>query len=169
MDEICYVYKCKRVKPCNGFNKSETYQFDKCLKCKDSENEGKPIKKFTIKGITCEDCKAIVIEQKKAKRRKPDRVCLRCKISQSLTVFDGTGRICLNCRECRSNHIKERNEYFNKFKEERRDYIYETNPSNYEDWEKRLQLYPWGYPRHLKDYDDYLRYHNKIELYKIKI
>ena len=102
-------------------------------------------------------------------RRKSDRRCLRCKTSHPLTSFDGNGRICENCRIHRSNLVNERNEYFKKYKNECNDYIYETNPSNYEDWENRLRDYPWGFPSHLKDLFTYLTSHGKQNLYYVKI
>jgi len=117
----------------------------------------------------CKECVKLYYKPSKESRRKSDRCCLNCKTSHPLASFDGNGRICENCRIHRSNLVNERNEYFKKYKNECNDYIYETNPSNYEDWENRLRDYPWGFPSHLKDLFTYLTSHGKQNLYYVKI
>ena len=79
----------------------------------------------------CKECVKLYYKPSKESRRKSDRCCLNCKTSHPLASFEGKGRICENCRQYKTNLVAERKEYFNKFKTERRDYIYETNPSNY--------------------------------------
>jgi hypothetical protein len=135
----------------------------KCVHC----NEIKSITKFENKGRICVDCIENVTEQNKTKRRKSDRVCLRCKLPQPLTSFDGIGRICENCGCSKSKQKEERVKYLKMLKEERRDYIYETNPSNYEDWENNLKHYPWDYPSHLNNTNSYFNYHNKGDLIRV--
>jgi hypothetical protein len=64
--------------------------------------------------------------------------------------------------------MKIKNEYENKFKQERKDYIYNTNPSNYEDYENNTRDYPYGYPLHLQDFTYYLLYNHEDKLVTFK-
>ena len=114
------------------------------------------------------------------------KICTKCKSTKSLDDFNKRKtskdnknhqcKDCLNtsrrkteriCLKCRDKQLKEENDFalqkemIRKFVKERRDYIYETNPSNYEDWENRLRDYPWGYPIHLQDFIAYKNHKNK--------
>jgi hypothetical protein len=104
--------------------------------------------------------------------------CTKCKISKHLDDFykrskDSKSSWCKDCSNANSNKynqdkMKIKNEYNEKFRQERKDYIYETNPSNYEDWENNTRDYPWGFPLHLQDFIYFLVYHNREDLATFK-
>ena len=109
------------------------------------------------------------------------KICLKCHASKSINDFcqkrsSSQYSHCKNCRTLtnRTNSQKrtaEQKTHRNKFTQERRDFIYDTNPSNYQDWEHNLNNYPWEYPLHLQDFNQYLIFNNLLNtaLFKYRI
>src|SRR6266480_3443149 len=110
------------------------------------------------------------------------KICPKCLTVKSIIEFCQKRKSTQwysHCKDCRTltnrtysqKRTAEQRIHRNKFSQERRDFIYETNPSNYQDWEHNLHKYPWGYPEHLKDFNQYLIFNNLLNtaLFKYRI
>ena len=98
--------------------------------------------------------------------------CPKCHTVKSINEFcqNKNSTQYTQCKDCRiltnrassQRRTAEQRIHRNKFTQERRDFIYATNPSNYEDWEHSLNKYPWEFPEHLKTFNQYLIFNNLL-------